>query len=250
MIKFEKVSRFKEIEFDMPSRKTVNSAGYDFVVAEDIVIPTWTNQLIKMTKPIMDIPVEGYTLEEIAKMTKMAQAKPTLVSTGVKCYLPKGYYLELSVRSSTPLKYWLILANGIGIIDGDYVDNKDNEGEIFFQLINLSPYPIALKKGDIIGQGIIKRYYSTDDDELTARGAVRTGGFGSTSAARPACVGLRHKANVVDDAMREDIKKQILYGDNSIPTINLSQEIEQSNLKNALDGLHKAMYEQLKMSAT
>jgi dUTP pyrophosphatase len=60
----------------------------------------------------------------------------------LKCALDPNTYLELSVRSSTPLKYWLFMANSVGIIDADYYNNIDNEGEIFFQLINLSPYPI------------------------------------------------------------------------------------------------------------
>ena len=64
------------------------------------------------------------------------------------------------------------------IIDSDYADNPDNEGHIYFQIINLSPYDIQLQKGDIIGQGIIKKYLTTDDD--TANGK-RVGGFGSTS---------------------------------------------------------------------
>ena len=83
----------------------------------------------------------------------------------------------MSVRSSCPLKHWLILANGVGIIDADYYNNPDNEGEIFFQIINLSPFPIILLKGDTIGQGIIKKYMTTIDDE--ANGS-RSGGFGST----------------------------------------------------------------------
>lgn len=45
-------------------------------------------------------------------------------------------------------------------------------------MINLSPFDIILKKGDTIGQGILKKYYITDDD--VAQGE-RTGGFGSTS---------------------------------------------------------------------
>ena len=100
------------------------------------------------------------------------------MSTGVKCALEPDTYLELSVRSSTPLKYWLILANGVGIIDADYYNNPDNEGEIFFQLINLTAMPIQLKKGDVIGQGIIKKYLTTDDD---AASGERVGGFGSTN---------------------------------------------------------------------
>jgi dUTP pyrophosphatase len=84
----------------------------------------------------------------------------------------------LSVRSSCPLKHWLILANSVGIIDGDYYGNQDNDGHIYFQMINLSPIDIILKKGDIIGQGIIKPYLITEDD---CAGGLRTGGFGSTT---------------------------------------------------------------------
>lgn len=181
MIRFEKVSRLAAADFNLPVRKTKNSAGYDFEVAEDIIIPTWTKHINTLAQgPIPDD--SGFTLDEVASLTKSNKAKPTLVSTGVKCYLEEGYYLELSVRSSTPLKYWLILANSIGIIDADYCDNPDNEGEIFFQIINLSPFPIQLHKGDIIGQGIVKRYEVTDDD---AAEGERSGGFGSTSVPNP-----------------------------------------------------------------
>ena len=174
---FEKVSRFAAINFDMPSRKTAQAAGYDMVVAEDIVIPPY-HELLKGLKTRGLTYTNAITLDSMAHDTKETKIKPTLVSTGVKCKLPKGKYLELSVRSSTPLKYWLILANGVGIIDGDYYNNPDNEGEIFFQVINMGAFPIRLKRGDIIGQGIIKKYEITDDD---AAGGERTGGFGSTS---------------------------------------------------------------------
>ena len=176
-IKFEKVSRFADTDFNLPVRKTKNSAGYDFEVAEDICIPTWTSQLMALAKATPQ-PKEPYSLEEMAALTKQTKAKPTLVSTGIKCHLEEGYYLELSVRSSTPLKYWIILANSVGIIDADYCDNPDNEGEIFFQVINMSPFDIYLKKGDIIGQGIIKRYEVTDNDKAIGE---RQGGFGSTT---------------------------------------------------------------------
>lgn len=118
------------------------------------------------------------TLEEMALLTKRAQAKPTLVSTGLKCQLDPGTYLELSVRSSSPLKYWLVLANSVGIIDQDYWNNSSNEGEIFFQIINFSPFPIKIQKGEIIGQGIIAPYLTVENDSATG---TRTGGFGSTN---------------------------------------------------------------------
>ena len=118
------------------------------------------------------------TLSEITELTKETKVKPTLVSTGVKCKLDPGTYLELVVRSSTPLKQWLVMANSVGIIDADYYNNPDNEGEMFFQLINLSPFPIKLQKGDIIGQGIIHRFDTTEDDAAVGE---RVGGFGSTN---------------------------------------------------------------------
>lgn len=176
MNKFEVVSRFKDSEINLiPTRKTNGSAGYDFYVAEDIIIPPYYVQLDRMAEARN--PITSMELEEVATLTKELNARPTLVSSGVKCQLDEGLYLELSTRSSTPLKYWLILANSVGIIDSDYYNNEDNEGEIFFQLINLSPWNIRLKAGDCIGQGIIKQYDLTDND-FTDK--IRKGGFGST----------------------------------------------------------------------
>ena len=172
---FEKVNRFKDIDLPLPVRKTAESAGYDFVVAEDIVIPPYT-ELLKPVATNNRCNI-SYTLDEAAAAIKAANAKISLVSTGMKCHLDPGTYLELSVRSSCPLKHWLVLGNSVGIIDADYYNNPDNEGEIFFQIINLSPLPIYLKRGDAIGQGIIKPYLTTIDDNAAGE---RTGGFGST----------------------------------------------------------------------
>ena len=187
MAKFEKVSKFAEIDINLPIRKTAHSAGYDFEVAEDIIIPSLITRQRVLAEEAYDLfisedktkmAVRPLLLDEMAALTKRTKIRPTLVSTGMKCQLDPGTYLELSVRSSCPLKYWLIMANSVGIIDADYYNNPDNEGEIFFQMINLSPYDIQLKKGDIIGQGIIKSYLTTEDDAATGE---RVGGFGSTS---------------------------------------------------------------------
>ena len=177
MSKFEKVSRFADVDIALPVRKTEGSAGFDFVVAEDIVIPAYTDLMYTLGhyeyfnimeyvpensdeyKMLMrDLAIrhdQGYTLDEMATLTKSAKAKPTLVSTGMKCKLDPGTWLQLSVRSSSPLKYWLMLGNGIGVIDADYYNNPDNEGEIFFQIYNLSPFNIQIKKGEAIGQATI-----------------------------------------------------------------------------------------------
>lgn len=194
MAKFEVVSKYADAGLPLPVRATANSAGYDFVVAKETIIPSYETHKkmlseLKMSSftQILEVLLDSkkakeatrpLTLDEVANITGKHKNRPTLVSTGMKCKLDPGTYLELSVRSSTPLKNWLVLANGVGIIDADYYNNPDNEGEIFFQLINLCPFDIVLQKGDKIGQGIIKNYGITEDDAATGN---RFGGFGSTS---------------------------------------------------------------------
>lgn len=142
-MKFERVSKYPEAQ--LPERATKGSAGYDFFVAEDISI---------------------------------GPGSIVLVPTGVKAQIDEGYWLELAVRSSTPRKLGLILANGIGIVDSDYYNNPDNEGHIMFQVYNISDHGVILHKGDRIGQGVFVSYGLTDDDNVER---LRTGGFGSTS---------------------------------------------------------------------
>ena len=178
MAKFEVVSDYSSENIALPVRKTAQSAGYDIAAAQDMIIYPYQNLCELMLARVKDAPNGPLTLDEMNKFTKQIYARPALVPTGIKCKLDPGTYLELSVRSSTPLKYWLIMANGIGIIDADYYNNPENEGHIYFQLINLSPYPILIRKGDIIGQGIIKNYGVTEDDCAFGE---RTGGFGSTT---------------------------------------------------------------------
>jgi dUTP pyrophosphatase len=183
MKRFEFISKYQDSGLVLPERKTGSSAGFDFMVAEDILIPSYHKLQFNLQSAIFNArPGEvepSLTLDEVTAITKTTGCKPTLVPTGVKCQLSSDCYLELSVRSSTPLKYWLILANGVGIIDADYYNNPDNEGHIYFQIINLAPFDIQLKKGDIIGQGIIKKYETLTNEKI--KDTARVGGFGSTS---------------------------------------------------------------------
>ena len=57
--------------------------------------------------------------------------RPTLVPTGVKIYLDDDKSLEIYARSSLPRKNWLVVANGVGLIDADYADTPESEGEIY-----------------------------------------------------------------------------------------------------------------------
>lgn len=188
MAKFEVIEKYKDQNINLPVRATAHAAGYDFEAAEDIVIPSYFTLCSIMNNygtNYGDIfsTLTGETgtvpkyLDEMAELTKALRTKPTLIPTGIKCQLADDEYLELIARSSMPLKHWLVLANGEGIVDSDYYNNPDNEGHIMFQYINFSPMDIIIKKGERIGQGIIRKYYITEND---APGGERTGGFGSS----------------------------------------------------------------------
>lgn len=156
MRKFEYVDRIikksyenaEAIPFELPKRSTKYSAGYDFYNPERVEIPP-------------------YKLGD----------NPTLVKTGIKVYMPSDEFLMLANRSSNPKKKKLVVANGVAIIDSDYVDNPDNEGEIGFLFYNVSNETVVIEAGEKLGQGIFIKYLVTEDD--VAEGA-RVGGYGST----------------------------------------------------------------------
>ena len=137
-----------EPEFNLPKRSTKKSAGYDFFNPERVEIPPYK-----------------------------IGSKPIMIPTGVKVYMPDDEYLMLVNRSSNPKKKFLVIPNSLGIVDADYVDNPDNEGEMMFAFYNLSEETVVIEKGEKLGQGIFAHYGITDDDNAEGE---RTGGWGST----------------------------------------------------------------------
>lgn len=128
----------------LPKRSTAKSAGYDFYVLERTVCKS----------------------HEI-----------TMVKTGVKAYMEDGETLLLFNRSSNPKKKGLIILNGVGVVDADYADNPDNEGEIAGLFYNMRDEDVILEAGEKMMQGIFVKYGITVDDEAEGE---RKGGFGST----------------------------------------------------------------------
>ncbi|MBO0480018.1 dUTP diphosphatase [Vagococcus fluvialis] len=167
---FEKVSTFEDI--NLPERATKHAAGYDFEAANDVVIPSIFKSGIATALKVALNKEKALLDEELLK-----QVKPTLVGTGVKAYMGEDEFLQLCNRSSNPLKNFLLLGNGVGIIDSDYYNNENNEGHIMFQFINFGLKDLTIKKGERIGQGIFLPFLKADGDESEK---TRTGGFGSS----------------------------------------------------------------------
>ena len=142
--RFALVSAYLHTNVQVPQRKTELSAGYDIQASADVTL----------------VPYQV-----------------TLIPTGLKALMAKDEVLLLAIRSSLALKKQVMLANGVGVIDADYVDNPDNEGHIQVALLNLSAQEVLIQKGQAVAQGIFTRFLTTDDDNP---GGQRHGGFGST----------------------------------------------------------------------
>lgn len=166
---FEVISAFKNHGINLPVRATHHAAGYDFEAATDTVIPSiWRSGIIEGIKLLLEPKDEAMINQKI---------KPVLVPTGIKAYMGENEFLQLANRSSNPLKRFLQLANGVGVIDSDYYNNPDNEGHIMFQFLNFGLKDITIKKGERIGQGIFLPFLKADQDQTTGD---RNGGFGSS----------------------------------------------------------------------
>lgn len=173
---FEVVTKYQDKNISLPRRQTIASAGYDIEAAEDIVIPSiWRLNFVRIFRLIRN----GHELYE--KDYELAEdiLRPILVPTGLKVYMPEDEVLILANRSSNTFKKNLSLPNGIGVIDADYYNNPNNEGELFVQVLNYGVRPLHIKKGDRIAQGIFMKYLKTDDDNPIVR--QRMSGFGSTN---------------------------------------------------------------------
>ena len=131
---------------------------------------------------------------KLAEDCTIQQWSITLAPTGIKSALPLWRWIKVYARSSLPIKFWLIVANSVGIIDSDYrweikVElaslNWEKKLEAWTRIAQLEicpcfqewkPYPIETPKIEMITDS--EMYENFAERFPSERGA---GGFGSTS---------------------------------------------------------------------
>jgi len=99
------------------------------------------------------------------------------IPLGIKTYMLKDEFLMIVPRSGMGFKYFVRLANTVGIVDSDYYNNSGNEGHMFAKIRNEGDVPLVVKDGEAIAQAIFQKYLLADDDNSDIQ---RNGGFGST----------------------------------------------------------------------
>lgn len=122
-------------------------------------------------------------------LTTLRAKDVTIIKLGVKINLDylrelkltrkqvKSLYISLHIRSSLSVKYGLIQANGVGIIDIDYPD------ELGLIVYNPTNNNINIEKGERVAQAIVT---STKHNQLLLNKIYgtttkRVGGYGSTN---------------------------------------------------------------------
>ena len=110
------------------------------------------------------------------KAKSLAPGERTLIPTGLRVEIPRGFEMQIRPRSGLALKQGLSLPNTPGTIDSDY------RGPLGVILINLGQTAVVIEHGDRIAQAVIApviqaRFELADTLSETTRGS---GGFGST----------------------------------------------------------------------
>ena len=172
----------------LPEYATSHSAGADFFCAKEVTIPSiWSMILASINakaedkaNKVLDSIMDGlgYARKE-SEETKKVDVVPTVVHTGIKANMLEDEVLEIYNRSSNPKKLGLVLANSVGVVDADYFESAESDGEIRFAYYNFKPWSVTLKVGDKVGQGVFKKVLRPTKG-LVVKDEVRKGGFGST----------------------------------------------------------------------
>lgn len=129
-----------------PNRGTASSAGIDFYVPEDF------------------------------ETVVLKPGEATLIPSGIKMQLPRGYALIAFNKSGVAVKQGLSV--GACVVDEDY------EGEIHLHMINTSNKDQTIATGQKLVQFVLVpvAYFDIEEvEELQSRNTERgSGGFGST----------------------------------------------------------------------
>ena len=98
------------------------------------------------------------------------------IPTGFKIKMPHNEGFFIYIRSSFGAKD-INLPAGVNIIDSDYYNNPENEGNFFIVIKNNSKKNFKINEGDRIAQGVFQKYYKANNDHAKEE---RTGGLGSS----------------------------------------------------------------------
>ncbi len=135
------IKRFEK-DLPLPEYKTSGAAGFDLYSRENI---------------------------------NLKSGETVLIPSNLVIKIPRGYFLLILGRSSTPIKFGLFVFPGV--VDPDYCGEED---EIKISVYNLSCKRVEIAAGTRIAQGIFVKISKPRFAETAKMSRKSRGGFGST----------------------------------------------------------------------
>lgn len=178
------------------TKKMTRIRGFKIITFPQWLQDKW-NLTVKQSEKVIN-KEEIYQSYETIKFPKRATSKSAgydifstvdfelepnqeiLIPLGIKIYMLQDEFFMVAPRSGMGFKYYIRLANTLGIIDSDYYNNEKNEGHCWAKLRNEGDVKMIVFKGDAIAQGIFQKYLLADGDSFET-GETRQGGLGSTT---------------------------------------------------------------------
>lgn len=131
---------------------------------------------LPLLEPLEKISVGDWIDLRAAESVTLRAGDYHLIRLGVGMILPDGYEAHILPRSSTPLKFGIICANSMGVIDNSYSGDND---EWHFPAFAIKD--TTIQKGDRIAQfRIVKNQPRILFETVSHLNETSRGGIGST----------------------------------------------------------------------
>lgn len=140
----DKFRQYPDKEIIIPEHATSESAGLDIRTPVQLIIPPFSR---------------------------------VVVATDLKAFMQPNEFLSIHIRSSIGIKKGLILTNCTGIIDMDFFENEENDGNIQLALTNTTAETIVIAENERVAQGIFQPFLRVGGQQTANK---RTGGIGKT----------------------------------------------------------------------
>lgn len=137
-----------------------------------IRIKYFADDLVRLEKFAVGDLIDLRVSEDVC----LKQGEYALLPLGVAMELPKGYEAHVYARSSTPLKFGVMLANSVGIIDESYCGDNDE-----WKAPVIAIRDTFIEKNSRICQfRIVEHQPEIEFEEVVTLGNEDRGGIGST----------------------------------------------------------------------
>jgi dUTP pyrophosphatase len=137
---------------------------------------------IRRADPSIPLPEYGTRLSAAFDIASSEDAivqpkEIKLLHTGLYFEPPKGFFLAIFSRSSTPKRKGLMFPHSVGILDPDYSGPSD---EALILVYNFTDQPVEVHRGDRIAQGIFLPVEQVEWELSETLSETSRGGIGST----------------------------------------------------------------------